>query len=147
MGNKVILMSVFMSVLFSCSCNKKTASETTNEPNIIVSKTNNLNGNWKLVELKGKKIDNEKFNIQFFEKNRFSAFAGCNNMGGEYEISQENKIKFSKVISTMMACDDMKTEQELASVLEMVDNFVTNGNTLSLSKAKMAPLARFEFNK
>ena len=68
-------------------------------------------------------------------------------MGGEYELKEGNRIQFSKVMSTMMACADMQTEQELAAVLEKADNFSQNGNTMSLNKAKMAPLARFEIVK
>ena len=47
----------------------------------------------------------------------------------------------------MMACDNMADEATLAKVLEMVDNYTISGNTLSLNKARMAPLARFKLIK
>lgn len=104
---------------------------------------------YKLVELNGKKIDTKKndFFIEFKKEGRFSAFAGCNNMGGEYKVENTFRIKFSKVLSTMMACDDMATEKEFAEVLELTDNLSINKNSLSLNKARMAPLARFELIK
>ena len=104
---------------------------------------------YKLIELNGKKIDTKKkdFFIEFNKDGRFSAFAGCNNMAGEYKVENTFRIKFSKVLSTMMACDDMATEKELAEVLELTDNLSINEKSLSLNKARMAPLARFELIK
>lgn len=104
---------------------------------------------YKLIELNGKKIDTKKkdFFIEFNKDGRFSAFAGCNNMAGEYKVENTFRIKFSKVLSTMMACDDMATEKEVAEVLELTDNLSLNKNSLSLNKARMAPLARFELIK
>jgi len=54
------------------------------------------------------------------------------------------QIKFSKGASTMMACSDIQTEQEFSKVLEMVDNYSLNGKIMTLNKARMAPLAKFE---
>ncbi|WP_290860811.1 copper resistance protein NlpE N-terminal domain-containing protein [Flavobacterium sp.] len=105
---------------------------------------------WKLVELNGKKIENKdkntkEFILQLKGDNRYTAFAGCNNLMGEYELNEESlRIKFSRGASTMMACPDMETEQEFAKMLETVDNYSHNGNQMTLNKARMAPLARFE---
>ena len=110
------------------------------------------NSKWRLVKLNGKTIeknkDNKKeFGITFNTDGRFSAFAGCNNLFGQYKLEDNNKISFSKIASTMMACEDMITEQEFAKVLEMVDNYNLDGKTLKLNKAKMATLAEFEIIK
>lgn len=111
------------------------------------------NSKWRLVKLNGKTIeknkDNKKeFGITFNTDGRFFAFAGCNNMAGSYELKEDvSSVKFSKVASTMMACEDMITEQEFAKVLEMVDNYNLDGKTLKLNKAKMATLAEFEIIK
>ena len=111
------------------------------------------NSKWRLVKLNGKTIQKSKdakreYGITFNTDGRFSAFAGCNNMAGSYELKEEvSRIAFSKVASTMMACEDMLTEQELAKVLEIVDNYNFDGKTLKLNKARMAPLAEFEIIK
>jgi heat shock protein HslJ len=44
-----------------------------------------------------------------------------------------------------MACaEGMETEQAFNEVLGMVDNYSLNGEQLTLNRARMAPLARFE---
>lgn len=115
------------------------------------SKTYSILGTkWQLVELNGKPVSNKDAKIkpyflQLNKDNRFAAFAGCNSMMGQYELNQETmRIKFSKVAATLMACQDMEVEQAFAKVIETVDNYSLSGNSLSLNKARMAPLARFE---
>jgi copper homeostasis protein (lipoprotein) len=105
---------------------------------------------WKLVELKGKPVENTSGNgKEYFislqqEESRVSGYAGCNSFFGSFELKEGNRVTFSKIGSTMMACPNMATEQELFKVLETVDNYTTDGKTLQLNKARMAPLARFE---
>ena len=111
------------------------------------------NSKWRLVKLHGQPFVKNKeikkeIGITFNVDGRFSAFAGCNNMMGSYKLKEEvSRIEFSKVASTMMACGDMLTEQELAKVLEMVDNYNFDGKTLKLNKSRMATLAEFEIIK
>ena len=111
------------------------------------------NSSWRLVKLNGKAIEKNKdeereLGIIFTNEGRFSAYAGCNNMMGNYELKEEeNRITFSKVGMTMMACPDATTEKELAEALEMADNYNFDGATLKLNKAKMAPIAEFEIIK
>ena len=77
---------------------------------------------WKLIELNGKPIESSDkqskvFFIQLNSENRYSAYAGCNNLMGGYELNEEIlKIKFSKGASTLMACPDMETEQLTTTV-------------------------------
>ncbi|WP_338378525.1 copper resistance protein NlpE N-terminal domain-containing protein [uncultured Flavobacterium sp.] len=113
-----------------------------------VGKIELKNSKWKLIKLYGKDVENlneDKLKgITFNPDGRMSAFAGCNSMGGNYEINEEiSKIKFSKVFSTKMACQDMTTEKELTKVLEIADNYYFDGNLLKLNKGKMATLAEF----
>ena len=118
-----------------------------------IAKVDLKNSKWRLVKLNGKTIQKntdtkKEFGINFNPDGRFSAFAGCNNMMGSYKLKEEvSRIEFSKVASTMMACEDMVTEQEFAKVLETVDNYNFDGKTLKLNKARMAPLAEFEIIK
>ena len=105
---------------------------------------------WKLIELNGKPVESSNKNskvyfLQLNSENRYAAYAGCNNLMGGYELNEDIlKIKFSKGASTMMACPEMETEQKLAEILERVDNYSIKGNQMTLNKARMAPLARFE---
>lgn len=142
-----ILMLFFALIVVSCSNKTINKNETSTEVATKIDSKNMYKTKWRLIELRGTKIENTNFTLDFFEENRFAAFAGCNNLGGEYKVENTFKITFSKVISTMMACEDMKTEQEFSKVLEMTDNFIVDGKILSLNKGRMTPLARFELIK
>lgn len=109
---------------------------------------------WKLVELMGKKVaemDPEPAKKAFLyldsEDNSMSGSAGCNNLIGSYELQEGNRITFdSNMASTMMACLNPEMEEAFKEVLSKADNYSLNedGAMLSLNKARMAPLARFE---
>jgi heat shock protein HslJ/uncharacterized lipoprotein NlpE involved in copper resistance len=103
---------------------------------------------WRLIELNGKPIESKEMFIRLNNEEGYIAFAGCNNMMGTVEFKDEKSlIKFTKGVTTMMACPDMTTEQEFAEMLEKVDNYSIKGNNLSFNRARMAPLARFEAMK
>jgi heat shock protein HslJ len=78
------------------------------------------------------------------QDNRIQGFTGCNNLMGSYELREGNLISFKGLASTKMACPDMSIENQLNEVLGRVDNYSILGDNLSLNKARMAPLARFE---
>ena len=108
---------------------------------------------WKLIEINGKTVvwdesaTREAFIILKDEDNRVNGNGGCNTLFGTYEIDRTaNRIKFSQMASSMMACLNMEIENELKRALEMADNYSlsTDGKYLSLNRARMAPLARFE---
>ena len=105
---------------------------------------------WKLTELMGKPVgptpaDSKEIHIKFrANQNQFEGFGGCNGMGGTYELKAGNRLKINRLISTQIACPQLDTENKLREILEMVDNYSLTAKTLSLNKAKMAPLARFE---
>jgi heat shock protein HslJ len=65
-------------------------------------------------------------------------------MMGTYELQPGNRIRFTKMAGTLMACQNMEIEDQLRKVLEMADNYNLDGDKLVLNKARMAPLARFE---
>jgi heat shock protein HslJ len=47
-------------------------------------------------------------------------------------------------MTTMMACENMDVESGLNKALVAADNYTIKGDILSLNKARMAPLARFQ---
>ena len=105
---------------------------------------------WVLLELMGKPVTNpgksgkEMFLQLDSAHKRASAYAGCNNFNGSYELMEGNRIHFGRVAATMMACPEMSLEDQLRQVLEMTDNYAILDGKLSLHKARMAPLARFQ---
>ena len=104
---------------------------------------------WKLVELNGKpvpKLEREPHLILKAEGGRVNGFGGCNGFAGTYELDEaRSRIRFGKLASTMKACaSGMEVEDAFHRVLQTVDNYSLSGDRLSLNKARMAPLARFE---
>jgi copper homeostasis protein (lipoprotein) len=105
---------------------------------------------WKLTELMGKPVaktkDGAKETHILLKKNNnsISGFTGCNSIMGSYELEDGNYLRFTKLAGTLMACDDMKLEDDFKKVLGQTDNYSISGDYLSLNKAKMAPLAKFK---
>ena len=104
---------------------------------------------WKLVELNGKPVpalQREPYMILKAEGTRVNGFGGCNGFSGSYELDEAaSRIRFGQVASTMMACTSgMDVEGAFHQVLRTVDNYSLNGDRLTLNRARMAPLARFE---
>jgi heat shock protein HslJ len=134
-----IVTIIFIS---GCNASKTTTTSTSGDP---------LTANeWRLTELQGVPItatviSNQDLTLKFSrEGNRVSGFSGCNTFGGSYTTPAPTKLAFSQMMSTMKACaTHMDLEAAYMKMLQEVDNYSVNGNTLSLNKAKMAPLARF----
>ena len=107
---------------------------------------------WKLIEINGKPVamdetmGSEAFIILKNEDQRVNGSGGCNTIFGTYEISEGNRIKFSQMATSMKACLNMDVEVALKKVFDVVDNYTVSedGKYLSLNRARMAPLARFE---
>jgi heat shock protein HslJ len=106
---------------------------------------------WKLTELMGKGIvvdtssamSREPHMILQASDSTVKGHGGCNGFGGNYEWKAPNRIKFDKIVSTMMACEQLQTENSFFETLRNADNYYIIGDTLILNKARMAPLARF----
>ena len=105
---------------------------------------------WKLVELNGQPVKGTAkthYLVLHSETKQVEAKAGCNAMFGGYEIKNQFQLTFKQMASTLMACENMATEDAFSKVLDMADNFSISGDKMSLNKARMAPLARFELVK
>lgn len=105
---------------------------------------------WKLVELNGQAVEltegmREPFLILKSEDNRVNGNSSCNGFFGSYELNEETqRISFSQMGGTMMACMNMELERGFLDMLQNVDNYSINGDRMTLNKARMAPLAVFE---
>jgi heat shock protein HslJ len=105
---------------------------------------------WKLTELFGKKLEpdqsfvKEPHMILRAEGNNVKGHGSCNAFSGTYELQPNDRITFSKMAGTMMACPNMEVENNFHKVLGTADSYILKGDTLLLIRARMAPLARFE---
>jgi heat shock protein HslJ len=107
-----------------------------------------IGSKWKLIELHGQAVvrsaqSKEDAYIRLTREGVMSAYTGCNNMTGSYQVHKGFGIKFSNIASTRMACPDMKTEQILNQVLQAADNYTIKGKRLTLGKTGQKPLAVF----
>ena len=105
---------------------------------------------WLLIEVMGQAYEptddgREAFLFLDSDLNRASGNSSCNNFFGDYAIEAGQRIRFAgNMGATMMACQDMSTEQSFMEALRTVDNYSVSDDELSLNKARMAPLLRFE---
>jgi copper homeostasis protein (lipoprotein) len=104
---------------------------------------------WKLIEIRGQKVQpatgskSEAHIILHPGENRVTGSSGCNSITGTFEINEKLGLVFSGMASTRMACPEMETENEFISMIQRIDSYSIRGDTLSLHRARMAPLARF----
>ena len=148
---KLILITMFAcAALLGCVHVDKENSDVSRKQTATVADLTGkciLDTRWRLVELLGKPVAvDERFPFIHLhaKEGRISGFGGCNSISGSYELKAGNRVRFTNMASTMMACPDMNMEQEFFNVLAMTDNFACDGQTLFLHKARMAPLAKFE---
>jgi heat shock protein HslJ len=105
---------------------------------------------WLLTEVMGQPYapsddGREAFLFLDADLKRANGNASCNNFFGGYVIETGQRIRFAgNMGATMMACPDMSTEQSFMEALRTVDNYSVSGDELSLNKARMAPLLRFQ---
>jgi len=96
--------------------------------------------NWVLVEMKGVPVQQSggrrDAHIVFeVAEKRFTGNGGCNQINGNYTLDK-NEIKFTDVIATKMACNDIEFENAFLSALGSIDRYEVNGNALLLKKRK-----------
>lgn len=147
---QIIIVVLSAITLFSCGTVKK--SQPAPLPSILPAdnNTNLTETYWKLTELNGQPVsyaDGNKKEMHLIlkkEGNRVNGHAGCNSFMGTYTLLEGNRISFSQLAGTLMACPNMELEKQFMDLLQRVDNYAVKGNALSLNKARMAPLARFE---
>lgn len=93
---------------------------------------------WALEELNGKKISlsdfqNEVPRIEIYaSENRFMGFGGCNSINGTL-FFEKDILRFSNIMSTMMACDAQNKENEFIKSLQSTTTYFIENNRLSLS--------------
>jgi heat shock protein HslJ len=112
----------------------------------IIPNTEIINKHWRLVDLNGKSIQfdensREPFIELTLEENQVYGNGGCNVIGGGYVLSEGNLLQFSRMRSTLMACQDVDFENEFLEALQNTDNYTVHQDTLTLKKAQ-TPLVK-----
>lgn len=103
---------------------------------------------WQLIELNGKAVVPLKGRQQLHVKlkridSSVFGYGGCNKFFGHFELMQGNRIAFTKMGNTLIACNNGEQELAFLKVFEQVDHYTIKNDTLSLAKARMASMAKF----
>jgi heat shock protein HslJ len=110
------------------------------------------NKTWVLVELMGQAIvdgENTKEMYMMFisENGTLAGFDGCNRFTGGYELLEGNRYKSGPFATTRMACVDMENSRKFIQAVEKSDTYMLTDSTLSITKARMAVLAKFKLKE
>jgi len=107
---------------------------------------------WGLIAINGQAVTYDKkrgnqpyFILQNSAENTSVVYghSGCNKFSGSFEIAEGQRLRIQKLASTKMACANMDLEQRFLTMLNTIDNYSLRGDTLTLQKARMAPMAKF----
>lgn len=79
-------------------------------------------------------VEDSGAQLTFNEDGTVTGNSGCNGFGGDYTV-EGNEITFGQIVSTLMACEDLRMQQEAAvhRVLTDTATFEIEGNTLTLT--------------
>ena len=98
-----------------------------------------LIGSWKLTsysraDVLTPAVTDTEAGLTFKDDGTVTGTSGFNGFGGSYTV-EDDKITFSEITSTLMACDDPRMAQEGAvhQVLTDTATFKIEGNTLTLT--------------
>lgn len=95
---------------------------------------------WVLEELNGFKVFITDFQREFprieinSSENRFMGYGGCNSISGTI-FYEKDLLRFSKVISTLMACAPGNKESEFTKALQNTTSYAIENNRLTLSNS------------
>ncbi|NGM66735.1 META domain-containing protein [Sphingobacterium sp. SGR-19] len=116
-------------------------------PSAGSSPVNDLYGkNWRLTELNGSPITldttfQQKPHLIFHEDSKVSGNAGCNGMGGNLELKENNGITVTDISATQMACPNLDVETRFIEALRQAQHYDVEGDVLTLSKGENEVLA------
>lgn len=103
-----------------------------------------VKGDWKIVSAGGVSApanpEGETPFLRFGTDGRFYGYAGCNRIAGSYIVSAM-KLTLDGILSTKMACHDMRLEDALLSALSHVRSYSIENGVLLLKGADGKTLA------
>lgn len=125
---KNYLLPLFVLSLILSACSSGSSS-----PSIV--------GTWKLTaygpaDSPMPAVSDAEATITFDVNGTLSGSGGCNSLGGDYEVNN-NQITFGPIMSTLMGCDEPRMTQEgvVHQVMDETATFQIEGNTLIILKS------------
>ena len=105
---------------------------------------------WKLVKLNNESIPqtenrNQEAHMMFIKKDTMVfGSGGCNRFRGSFELDAlNNQLSFQPMATTMMACDNLETEDKFFKTLEKVSQYEIKNDSLMLFDDNKTGLAKF----
>lgn len=130
--------------LYSCGNTKNGVLSTGATTNAITE------GFWELETLEGvmipkAKSGEQKVGFTFEKDNRITGFGGCNRFFGTYQLEAEDRLNFSAIGSTKMAClVSTFNEADLFKVLDLADSYKITGDKFEIKVGTNEPIAVFK---
>ena len=139
--SKPLLLTTVVLILSACTPVTTGVTTPTAEPTVPSSAENSLaNTQWTLVSFgtRGAEtslVEGSAITLEFGEDGQAVGSGGCNSYGSKYQV-QDNRLSFSQINSTLMACADervMQQEQQYLQALESAGEFELTDDHLTIS--------------
>ncbi|MCM1021126.1 MAG: META domain-containing protein [Muribaculum sp.] len=90
-----------------------------------IANENQIEGEWKLFAIKGKKVEGENRPVLIFNlaDHRLYGNNGCNVINADFAVEKGNTLTISNLITSMALCHDAPYEQAVNEGLTKVRNF------------------------
>lgn len=75
---------------------------------------------------------------------RVHGFTGCNNLAGRVTLQRGNRLQFTELVTTKMACIEPTPEAEFLQDLEAVTYYAITGQILEMGPSRRTTTLRFE---
>lgn len=132
---KKVFVALCMTGLLAATTSCKTS-------NNAATSTSALNGEWKITEVNGQNITKTKNPNEAFigfdvAKKSMYGSTSCNRLFGELNAdANKGTISFGNVGSTLMMCEDIKTEEQVLKAVNETKSYeLKGGKKLTLKSA------------
>jgi heat shock protein HslJ len=103
---------------------------------------------WWLQEIGGRPVQSDRNArgaafIEFDQQGQLQGSTGCNPLFADYTLPRPAGLRFEHLEASRGACPDMSVENLMLEALPLVDGYSIVDDSLSLQRARMAPLLRF----
>lgn len=105
-----------------------------------------IEGEWNITEVNGSAVKSGAYIGFNTGEKRVYGNSGCNNIAGSFNLkAKKGQIEFGPMLSTMMACPDMESEQRVLQALNSVERVkLSDDEHLVLCDNHMKPLLQME---
>lgn len=89
---------------------------------------------WTVVSVNGTKLDKDtKISLNFLDDGTFWGDVLCNNYGGKYATGDNNTLRMTDVMETLLLCKGNQAQGEkYLQILSSVSSYSISGNDLAL---------------